>query len=73
MKKAIDAASQTYQSRLLTLCMQALATNTENIKKLRAASQVHQVTAVVKAFESLKKNVLFTRVKRELTLKAMVH
>jgi hypothetical protein len=37
------------------------------------ALQIKGVTAGVKAFESLKKNVLFARVRRELKVKAMLH
>ena len=36
-------------------------------------SQIRQVTASVKAFESLKKNVLYSRIKLELEVKAMLH
>ena len=36
-------------------------------------SQIRQVTASVKAFESPKKNVLYARVKRDLEVKAMLH
>ena len=36
-------------------------------------SQIRQVTVSVKAFESLKKNVLLARVKQELSIKAMLH
>jgi len=34
---------------------------------------VRHVTAAVKAFESLKKNVLICRVKRDLSVQALVH
>ena len=37
------------------------------------ALQIRLVTNSVKAFESLKKNILISRVKRELNLKAMIH
>ena len=37
------------------------------------ALQIKGVTAGVKAFESLKKNVLFARVRRDLEVKAMLH
>ena len=37
------------------------------------ALQIRGLTASVKAFESLKKAVLLGRVKRELTVKALLH
>lgn len=42
-------------------------------KKLGLAFQIRGVTATVKAFMSLKKNVIFNRVKREIAVKAMLH
>ena len=42
-------------------------------KKLAVANQIRGVTATVKAFMSLKKHIIFNRVKRDIEVKAMLH
>ena len=47
-----------------------MQSNVETKGKLKIASQIRSVTAAVKAFESLKKNVLLSRSKLAISLKS---
>ena len=60
-------------NKLAQRAFSGLVKHMQTKHKLCMTSQIRQVTASVKAFESLKKNVLFSRVKRELEIKAMLH
>ena len=71
MKQAIKAAEQRYNEKLMSRCLNALHNNLETEGKLKMVSQVRSVTAAVKAFESLKKNLLMARAKHALKLKHM--
>ena len=66
MKQAIRAAEQRYNEKLMSRCMNALRNNLETEGKLKMVSQVRSVTAAVKAFESLKKNLLMARTNHAL-------
>ena len=73
MQKAYSAATESHQARVLFGCFKALIKNVETQKKLSMALKIRGVTVTVKAFESLRKNVFFSRLRRDSEVKAMIN